>query len=317
MASGQINAFLVNAFTKNGAGGNPAGVVLNADDLDTVQKQMIAKQLNFSETAFVSKKYDCNASNAIDFDVSFYTPTQEVDFCGHATLAAFTCLLDQGVITHGKYVQMTKVGALDVAVKQDGRVIIEQAVAQFFQRFEWQDIEALIYPSPFNALQNKLPIEVVSTGLKDCFIPVPKGMLDTLAFDFPLIARFCKRHDLIGFHLFELEECADNQMHSPVRAQCRNIAPLVGIDEESATGSSSGALACYLNRYLEHRPTDFEFEQGRKMGCLSSLTVKLTASQSLDEQVIKQVSVISNDELKYKVNVSGYSKLMGRQRINV
>ncbi|WP_046006551.1 PhzF family phenazine biosynthesis protein [Pseudoalteromonas rubra] len=74
----QINVHLVNAFTERGKGGNPAGVVLNADGLTDEQKQAIAREVGFSETAFVS-----SASDA-DFAVSFFTPTAEVDFCGHA-----------------------------------------------------------------------------------------------------------------------------------------------------------------------------------------------------------------------------------------
>lgn len=312
----RVDVFLVNAFTKNGQGGNPAGVVLDADDLSAEQKQNIAKQVNLSETAFISKRRHLNDASEADFIVSFYTPTQEVDFCGHATLAAFFCLFEQDVIACGSYIQSTNVGELFVDISENGLVTIGQAPVQYFQYFEWAEIEKLINPPAHCQWQKQLPIQVVFTGLKDCIIPLSKGVLDNLTFDLPLISHFCKRHDLIGFHLFELEESADNHWHTPVRAQCRNIAPLVGIDEESATGSSSGALACYLNRYLDHKPTEFEFEQGRKMGALSSLSVKLTKLQNLPDQIMDQESVILNDEVNYLINLSGYSRLMGQEVIN-
>jgi len=312
MAIKHINAFLVNAFTKMGRGGNPAGVVLNADDLEEGQKQTIAKRLGLSETAFVSERRSINRNNSADFDVSFYTPTQEVDFCGHATLAAFTCLLDQGIIACGKYVQSTKVGELEVWVGEGGLVTMSQSKASFHERFQWREILPLLnLPSNQKMLTN-LPIEVVSTGLKDCIIPLPKGVLDNLKFDLPSISDFCKQYDLVGFHLFELEINKGESILPSIKAQCRNIAPAVGIDEESATGSSSGALACYLNKYLGGNPTEFEFEQGRQMGCLSSLVVKLTAIQGVHEPKTDQVSITS-DDVNYKINVSGFSQLMGQE----
>lgn len=298
---------MVSAFTKNGKGGNPAGVVLNADDLSSEQKQCIAKQLNLSETAFISQKRDLTDVNTADFSVSFYTPTQEVDFCGHATLAAFSCLLEQGVITCGRYVQLTNVGELPVDVNETGLVTIGQAPAQFFQCFKWHEIEPLINPTVHLDCNNRLPIQVVYTGLKDCFIPLPKGALDKLTFDLPLIARFCEQHDLIGFHLFELEESSNKCLDAPIRAQCRNIAPLVGIDEESATGSSSGALACYLNYYLAAKPTEFEFEQGRKMGSLSQLSVSL----KVEEEAL-DINSKSQSQVPY---VSGSSVIIGKKEV--
>ena len=87
-----IKVYTLNAFTDDVSGGNPAGVVLDADNLTEKQMQGIAKKVGFSETAFVM------SSDSADFRVRFFTPSDEVDLCGHATIATFKLLLLKGRI---------------------------------------------------------------------------------------------------------------------------------------------------------------------------------------------------------------------------
>jgi PhzF family phenazine biosynthesis protein len=112
-------------------------------------------------------------------------------------------------------------------------------------------------------------------------IPVPSGYLDAIEPDDKLIADFCRQHNLVGFHVFEL--CGSQ---SKLTASCRNFAPLFGISEESATGSSSGALACYLTEHLA-LGSDYVFEQGRAMNCRKIIT----ASVKSDDSTITHVKV--------------------------
>ena len=81
-----IHVYVVSAFSKNGAGGNLAGVVLNRPELTAVQKMAIAAELGYSETAFVT------ASDRAELHLEYFTPTEEVPLCGHATIASFTLL---------------------------------------------------------------------------------------------------------------------------------------------------------------------------------------------------------------------------------
>ena len=273
-----INAILVNSFTMHGKGGNPAGVVLNADDFSYAEKLKIAQAVGYSETAFVSK------DDEVDFEVSFFTVTDEVDFCGHATLATFSTLFSKNLISAGKYKQRTKAGILSVNVEEDGRVVMEQACPTYLQTFEYEDIAELI-GLPFDILSStQLPIEVISTGLHDVIVPVPLGYLDKLQIDNEKLSEFCEKYDLIGMHAFEL-----NNSDSEFTASCRNFAPLFGIPEESATGSSSGALACYLVKHVfaGEETFDFVFEQGRSMGRAS----KLSASVKLENGQVSKVEV--------------------------
>jgi PhzF family phenazine biosynthesis protein len=270
-----IDVALVNSFTVNGEGGNPAGVVFNADRLSDAQKLTIAQAVGYSETAFVSD------DDAADYEVSFFTTTGEVDFCGHATLAAFSTMFQKGMLTAGVYVQRTKAGMLSVLIESDGKVVMEQQLPQKIDYFSYQDISNLIGIERDVLASTKLPIEVISTGLPDVIIPVPSGYLDAIEPDDKLIADFCRQHNLVGFHVFEL--CSSQ---SKLTASCRNFAPLFGISEESATGSSSGALACYLTEHLA-LGCDYVFEQGRAMNCRSIIT----ASVQSDNSTITNVKV--------------------------
>ena len=119
-----IDVILVNSFTENGKGGNPAGVVFNADHLSDAQKLKIAQEVGYSETAFVA------TDDVADYAVSFFTITGEVDFCGHATLAAFSAMFESNIIRAGSYTQRTKAGILSVTVESTGLVLMEQQLAK-------------------------------------------------------------------------------------------------------------------------------------------------------------------------------------------
>jgi len=263
-----IEVILVNSFTVKGKGGNPAGVVLNADGLTDAQKLKIAQAVGYSETAFVSSDDDA------DFEVSFFTTTDEVDFCGHATLATFSTLYQKGILTAGTYTQRTKVGILSVTIEPSGKVIMAQQLPQTLACFSYHEISQVIGIESSVLQSTQLPIEVISTGLPDVIIPVPHGYLDLIKPNDELIAAFCKKHKVVGFHVFELCSAGSN-----LTASCRNFAPLFGISEESATGSSSGALACYLTEHLA-LGSEYIFEQGRAMGCTSIITASIESDNA-------------------------------------
>ncbi|KAF7781494.1 trans-2,3-dihydro-3-hydroxyanthranilate isomerase [Pseudoalteromonas rubra] len=272
-----LTVYLVNAFTEQGKGGNPAGVVLKADGLTDSQKLAIARSVGFSETAFVS------SDSEADFALSFFTPTDEVDFCGHATLAAFSVMFEQGLISDGDYTQNTKAGRLGVTVGANGRVVMAQNLPQYIKRFDYAPIAALLGldVSVFSVTQ--LPVEVISTGLPDIIVPITVGYLDKIKVDQQALSDFSREHGVIGLHAFELSDAS-----GIFTARCRNFAPLFGIPEESATGSASGALACYLNQYVyPARSNHFVFEQGRAMGCTSRITAELES----DEQGVTRLLV--------------------------
>jgi len=283
----QIQLHTVSAFTAQGKGGNLAGVVLNADTLNYAQKQQIAKQAGYSETAFVSP------DSQVDFSVSFFTPTEEVDFCGHATVALFYLLYQQQTISAGHYQFSAKAGLFAVTVTENAEVIVQQALPKTLANFSAQKVAPLLNLTA-DTLQGQLPIEVLSTGLADLIVPIPVGLLDKIKPNLALIKTFCSEHNIIGLHLFEL-----NEETAKITASCRNFAPLVGIDEESATGSACGALACYLNKHLNI--DQLIFEQGRIMNCLSLIKARVS---------VKEKKIIT-------IEVGGFAKLIKSKPLQI
>src|SRR4051794_11392731 len=77
------------AFTDSPDGGNPAGVVLDATELSDAEMQQIAKDVGYSETAFVVPRADG------EYDVRYFSPEAEVPFCGHATIATGVALAER------------------------------------------------------------------------------------------------------------------------------------------------------------------------------------------------------------------------------
>jgi PhzF family phenazine biosynthesis protein len=79
----------VDAFTDQPFGGNPAAVCLLPAPRDSIWMQQVAREMNLAETAFLVRRPD-------GFDLRWFTPTVEVDLCGHATLASAHTLWEQG-----------------------------------------------------------------------------------------------------------------------------------------------------------------------------------------------------------------------------
>lgn len=233
----KVQVYTVKSFSKTKDGGNPAGVVLNSDNLNDDQMKYVAKKVAFSETAFISK------SDKADFKVKFFTPTEEVDLCGHATIAAFSTLKVENIISKGTYTQETKAGLLKVEVKNDNQILMNQNTPKFYNIIHKNEIADSL-GLELDAFEDYLPIEVVSTGIKDIFIPVKtKHDLYSLEPNMALISEISQKYDSTGYHVFTLD------VEDGYHAECRNFAPLYGIDEESATGTSNGALSCYMHKY--------------------------------------------------------------------
>ena len=269
-----VEAYKLNAFTQSIEGGNPAGVVLNSDELSEAQMQGLAGIIGFSETAFVM------SSDKADFKVRFFTPNAEVDLCGHGTIAAFSLLLQKGMLQGIEYTQETKAGILKIKVKAN-EIYMEQVMPQYFEIIACEEILDCLGIDKSD-LDDKLPIQAVSTGIKDIFIPLKsEKSLQSLKPDMDKIEAVSKKFAAVGLHVFVVTDDIDKT------AICRNFAPLYGIPEESATGTSNGALACYLYKYgiLSGNKKEAIFQQGIYMNKPSEIRAKLVINDGLLEAV--------------------------------
>ena len=110
-----MELYVADAFTTVRFSGNQAGVALlgEGDFPEESLMRALAGELKHSETAFVRRTGDRA------FHIRYFTPAEEVDLCGHATIAAFTVLRDTGAIVPGDYALHTRSGDLEIGVGAD------------------------------------------------------------------------------------------------------------------------------------------------------------------------------------------------------
>lgn len=281
-----VDVYMAVAFSKDAKGGNKAGVVLGRSELTSVQKAAIAKEMGYSETAFVLD------SDKADFKLQYFTPTEEVPLCGHATIAAFSTLKLLNMLDKPDCTIETEAGILNIHIKDDGLILMEQNRPAYLEVLDSDIFTGCIER---NFIDHRFPIQIVSTGLNDVMLPVDSvEHLEQLSPDFEMIANMSKEKEVVGVHAFTIIKESD------VTAICRNFAPLYGIDEESATGTANCALACYLFKYYKQQ-SQYVFEQGHNMGDISRIVVNL----SYHENVIDSVFV------------GGYGYLLGKRYLPV
>ena len=109
----------VDAFTEKPFSGNPAAVVVLDETPRDEWMAALAREMNLSETAFVIRERLSDA----DFRLRWFTPTVEIDLCGHATLAAAHCLFEDGV--SGPIRFATRSGVLIVERRTDGSLAMD------------------------------------------------------------------------------------------------------------------------------------------------------------------------------------------------
>ena len=259
--------YVIDAFTNQKFGGNPAGVVIH-EHADEQFMQAFAAEVRFSETAFV-KQLDSTT-----FEVRFFTPNTEVDLCGHATIAAFKALLHQQMIQdNSTYYMKTAAGTLSIKIHQSV-ITMEQGSPILGATFENINELATLFhidPSFIGCEQFHLVPQAACTGLWDIMLPIKtKEALYALNPDFEAITAFTEKHSVAGIHAFTLDT-------EDAIAESRNFCPRYDINEEAATGTSTGALTYFLaeNNVIQKRNEDLTFLQGKSMGRPSTIITKI------------------------------------------
>lgn len=272
--------FIVDAFTDITFGGNAAGVViLDKDDNFPSEEKMVklAAELRYSETVFIKPE---QGSNEYDFHARYFTPTDEVDLCGHATIGGVYCLNKTGILKNGSINLKTKAGIINVEVSEND-VLMDMASPVHIATFEEENLLERIYNSmgisvPSEESISKLKPMAISTGLPDIMLPIPsKKILDHMEPNMDMISELSRDLKVVGIHAFATNY--DEEISTERSVFCRNFAPLYGIDEEAATGTSNGALAYYfyINEMLSPNGV-LNVIQGESMQRPSSITATLS-----------------------------------------
>nr|WP_307775953.1 PhzF family phenazine biosynthesis protein [uncultured Cetobacterium sp.] len=248
---------IVDVFTYDGKGGNKAGVIISPDIGINCQK--IASDLGFSETVFV-EKVDKNI-----FKLEFYTPKCRIEFCGHASLGAFYILKKNEVISTGEYIARTDIGDIHIFVERK-KIFLAQDEIEIAKVIDEKEVIKSLNID-MEDLENKLPIRIVYSGLRDILVPIKnKNILNEIKINKEMVENISKDNFVVGYHLF---------YKNGDKIYARNFAPLYGIDEEAATGSSNGALLGYLYKIGEIDPGEYEITQGENYEYPSKIIGKI------------------------------------------
>ncbi|MDR1101936.1 MAG: PhzF family phenazine biosynthesis protein [Clostridiales bacterium] len=257
-----MKIIVASAFSKDDAGGNKAGVCLVGERLTREQKMAISKELGCAETAFVSSP----TIDGADWKFEYFTPSEEVALCGHATIAGFTVLREYNLLKKENNRLQTKEAVLDIVVSSD-KVTMQQNNPQFGEMLNSSEFGKCF---DIEVAHNTLPIQIVSTGLRDIMLPIRDlETLQKMTPNFDEITAISEKYDTVGIHAFVLNSG---------RILCRNFAPRYDVPEESATGTSNCALACYLWQNGIMRKNNYTFEQGYSLDSPSEINVALQTS---------------------------------------
>ena len=263
----QIEVHVVNAFIDGNAGGNPAGVVVDANALSTAQKLKVAQQAGLSETAFVS------ASDTATIKLEFFTPTRQIAHCGHATIATFALLRQMGRVGEGRLSKETIDGNRDILI--DGEMaFMEQRGLEYTQIAAASELGARALASLGLAPARLLPgvdPYVVNTGNSFLIVALPDEQSVAELRPHPgLVAALSEELDLIGYYVFSTATKVQGR-----HAGARMFAPRFGIPEEAGTGMAAGPLACFLHDHLGVADREMFIEQGWLMQPASPSVIKV------------------------------------------
>ncbi|MCF7559012.1 PhzF family phenazine biosynthesis protein [Sabulilitoribacter multivorans] len=272
----KIKVQIVNAFVDYNSGGNPAGIVLNADNLSNIEKLEITSKVGLSETAFVSK------STVADFKLDFFTPIRQIAHCGHATIATFSYLKQLNLLKTKISSKETIDGLRRIQIEGEF-AFMEQLSPKFVNVSHKQDLILESIGLKVTDLLPNAPIQLVNTGNSFIIIPVKNTeILKKATPNYDLITEISTELDLIGYYIFTQD------LNDPERdATTRMFAPRYGILEEAGTGMAAGTLAGYLYNTLKIKKNRFFIQQGKFMQPPS--TSLIIVDLTIEKEKIKSI----------------------------
>ncbi|MGE8325089.1 PhzF family phenazine biosynthesis protein [Pseudomonas urmiensis] len=232
----QLEIFQVDAFSAQPFGGNPAAVIPLENWLPDELLQRIAEENNLSETAYFVK-------NQAGYDLRWFTPTVEVDLCGHATLAAAWVLFEQ----LGEQAEVlrfnTRSGELRVSRGADGLLAMDFPAKQ-----------PVAVETPSGLLEALGLSRARGVYRTDDYLVVidDASLIETLAPNFVALA---------GFDVRGIAVTAPGRGYDFVT---RWFGPRVGVNEDPVTGSAHTSLAPYWAERLDQSSLNCEQGGARK-----------------------------------------------------
>ena len=253
------------AFTEDGRGGNPAGIVLDARGLSDAEMLAIAAEVGFSETAFVT------GGDPETPDIRYFSPLAEVPFCGHATVATAVAMAER--TGPGLVVLSTPAGAVPVRTEagDEGITATLTSPPASTQPADPATITRALTALRWTAadLDPTYPVHVASAGAHHLVVAARTAeRLTDFDYDYPALEALMAEQGWTTVHAFRAE--------SPAVFHARNAFPPGGVVEDPATGAAAAAFGGYLRSLgFVTPPARVTILQGADMGRPSRLLVDL------------------------------------------
>jgi PhzF family phenazine biosynthesis protein len=270
---------LFDSFAERPFGGNVAGVVLSAEALPEQAMALVARELAAPTTGFVAVDAAARQGSAT---VRFFTPKQEIEACGHVTVAIAQALLLRQVwsATDRGHRVTAKGGSYPIGVETVG----DASEIEMIQRLSF------IQDAPVRAgqvsdllgglrMREDLPLRVASTGLRHLMVPAASlADMSDLALDAAAVGELAELAGVDTIAIFVIERTRPGLIHVRMRDLCASIGDL----EEPASGTTSGALTAYLHQLIEdlsQGPGQAVVRSGVEMGRPSRIVVGVTEGE--------------------------------------
>lgn len=263
------------AFSSDPAGGNPAGVILDARGADDDEMLAVAASLGHSESAFL-------VPAGADQDeggprIRYFSPLAEVPFCGHATIAAAVALAERD--GPGTVELSSSVGPIRVVTRRESSGSVTATLtsaAPHLRDFEADELDLLLGALRWRTdeLDQALPPKVAWAGNNHPVVAAgSRDRLAVLDYDYEALSTLMARCQWTTVQLV-WRESADVFW-------ARNPFPPGGVVEDPATGAAAAALGGYLRGLGRvDLPAEITIHQGNDLGRPSRLTVGIPADRA-------------------------------------
>ncbi|ALM56412.1 PhzF family phenazine biosynthesis isomerase [Staphylococcus equorum] len=276
-----IKVYHYDAFSKKPSKGNPAGVVLNGDDLTETEMQDVAFKVGFNETAFPI------ASDRADLRIRYFSPKQEMELCGHATMATIYALKTNGWLENKTELTIeTNAGVLPIRITKNEQkeihITMKQALPQF-KKFEGSryDLAKAIGIEEVD-FDDELPITYGSTGAWTLLIPIKSlDIFNKMEPNNKVFSSILNEIPNASVHPFCLESYYEEaDMHG------RHFSSTFsGTIEDPVTGTASGVMGAYFAKYIKKEcdmPINLIVEQGQEMNKDGQVIVNVAENNEIE-----------------------------------
>ena len=264
--------FITDVFTTQRYGGNPLATFIDCESLSAQEMQQIAKEINFSETTFITSRQPKNGG----YDVRIFTPNAEIDFAGHPTLGTAHIIRNKLRMENANEILLNlRVGQIPVTFAEVIGKLPTLRMKQMTPKFGKQyDTEALMQVLGIaqSDIDENFPIEEISTGFPTLLVPL-KNLAALKRAKINKDEYFALVNDAWAKIILVFSpQGYEQSQHLSVRV----FGDYYGIAEDAATGSSNGCLAAYLTRHklLGSPNVEVAVGQGYEMGRPSTLLLR-------------------------------------------